>query len=84
MAKVEEIELQNLEYQRIEEFFEDKELENFDTILLNSRIDSIKTKLKLLTEQGMEVHEIFKSYFHYFTIEQTLNFRDFVDSCACN
>ena len=63
MVEVEEVEVQNLEYQRIEEVFEDKDSNIFDTILFNGPIDSVKTKLKLLKYKGTEVHGIF-SYFH--------------------
>ena len=84
MVEVEEVEVQNLEYHRIEEVFEDKESDIFDTILLNGPIDSVKAKLKPLKDQGTEVHGIFKSYFHYFTTEQTLNFLEFVYWCTCN
>ena len=52
MVEVEEVEVQNLEYQRIKEAFEDKDSDFFDTILLNGTIESIKPKLKLLKDQG--------------------------------
>ena len=84
MAKVVEVEVQNLEYHRIEEVFEDKVSNIFDTILSNGPIDVVKTKLKLLKDQGTEVHSIFRSYFHYFSTEKTLNFPEFVDWCTCN
>ena len=77
MAQVKEVEAQNHEYQRIEEVFEDKDSDIFDTILLNGPIDVVKTKLKLLKDQGTEVHSIFMSYFHYFTTEKTLKFPEF-------
>ena len=67
MVGVEEVETHNLEYHRIEDVFEDKDLDIFDTILLNGPIYSIKTKLKLLKDQGTKLHGIFKSYFHYFS-----------------
>ena len=79
MVEVEEVEAQNPEYQRIEEVFEDKDSDCFDTILLNGTIDSIKPKLKLIKDQGTEIHGIFKSYFHYFSTKQTLNYPKFVD-----
>ena len=41
-----------LEYQKIEELFEDKDLEIFDTILLNGPIKAVKNKLKLLRTRG--------------------------------
>ena len=50
MVEVEEVEALNLEYQNIEELFEDKESEIFDTILLNGPIEAVKNKLKLLKD----------------------------------
>ena len=50
MVEVEEVETRNLEYHRIEEAFEDKGSDIFDTILLNGPIDAVKTKLKLLKD----------------------------------
>ena len=79
MVEVEEVEVQNLEYQRIKEVFEDKDSDCFDTILLNGTIDSVKPKLKLLKDQGTKTHGIFNSYFHYFSTKQTLNYPEFVD-----
>ena len=67
MVEVEEVEAQNLEYQRIEEVFEDKDSNILDTILLNGPIDAVKTKLKLLKDQVTEVYSIFRSSFHYFS-----------------
>ena len=42
MAEVDDIEALNLEYQKIKELFEDKDLEIFDTIILNWPIEAIK------------------------------------------
>ena len=42
MAQIENVEAQNLEYHKIEELFEDKDAEVFDTILLNGPLDTIK------------------------------------------
>ena len=52
MVEVEEVEALNLEYQKIEEKFEDKDSEIFDTILLNGCIEAVKNNLKLLKDQG--------------------------------
>ena len=84
MTQVEEVESLNLEYQKIEELFEDKDAEVFDTILLNGPIDSVKQKLKLLKDQGTDIHNVHQSYFHYFTTDQTLNCLEFIDWCAIN
>ena len=65
MAEVEEVEVHTLEYHRIEEVFEDKDSEVFDTILLNGSIDLVKIKLKVLKDQGMKFHGVFRSFFHF-------------------
>ena len=54
-----------MEYQKIEEVFEDKYYEVFDTILSIGLVDLVKTKLKFLKEQGTDVHGVFKSYFSF-------------------
>ena len=48
MENVEGMEAQVLEYQKIEEVFEYKDCEVFDTILSVSSIDILKNKLKVL------------------------------------
>ena len=73
-----------MEYKKIEEVFEDNDCESFDTILSISSIDLLENKLKVLKEQGTDVHGIFVSHFHFFSTEQTLNFPKFIDWCACN
>ena len=46
MAEVEDLEVQNLEYHKIEESFEDKDSEIFDTILLNDTIETTQKKIQ--------------------------------------
>ena len=84
MDEIEEVEVLNLEYQKIEELFEDKDSKTFDIILLNGPIEALKNKLKLLKHQGIEIHNFYKSYFHYFSTDQTLNCPEFIDWCATN
>ena len=50
MDNIEGMEAELLEYQKIEEVFEDKYCEAFDTILSISSIDLLKNKLKYLKE----------------------------------
>ena len=45
MDEVEVVEAVNLEYHNIKELSEDKDLEIFDTILLNGPIEAVKNKL---------------------------------------
>ena len=84
MAYVEYVESLNLEYQKIEELFEDKDAEVFDTILLKGPIDVVKQKLKLLKDHGTYIHNVYPSYFHYFTTDETLNCPEFIDWCSIN
>ena len=66
MAEMEYLEVQYLEYQKVEEFLEDKDSEIFDTIFLNDNVESAKNKLKILKDQGIDTHGVFSSYFFYF------------------
>ena len=84
MAQVEEVESSNIKYQIIEELFEDKDAKVFDTIFLNGPIDVVKPKLNLLKYQGTYIHNVYQSYFHYFTTDQTLNYPKFIDWCSIN
>ena len=61
MAQVENVEAQSLEYQKVEELFEDRDVDFFDTILLNGPIDIVKQKLKLLKDQGTDIHNVYQS-----------------------
>ena len=51
------------EYQKIEEVFEDKDCEIFDTILSINLIDLLKNKLRVVKDQGIDVHGVFPSHF---------------------
>ena len=53
---MEYLEVQNLEYQNVEEFLEDKDSKIFDTILLNDNIETTKNKLKILKDKGIDTH----------------------------
>ena len=66
MAQLESVEAQSLKYQKVEELFEYRDVEIFDTIMSNGPIDAIKQKLKLLKYQGTDIHNIYQSYFHFF------------------
>ena len=63
MAQVENVEAWSTESQKVEELFEDRDAEVFDTILLNGPIDTINKKLKLLKYQGTHIHNVYQSYF---------------------
>ena len=50
MAKMEDLEVQNLEYHNVEETLEDKDSKIFDTILINDNLETAKIKLKILKD----------------------------------
>ena len=84
MAQVESMEVQDLGYQKVEEYFEDRDVEVVDTLLLNETIGEVKDNLRFLKEHGTDVHNIHQSYFHFFTTDQTPSFPKFVAWCADN
>ena len=53
-------------------------------LLLNGPIGNVKEKLRLFKEQGTDVHNIYQSYFHFFTTDQTSSCMEFVTWCADN
>ena len=59
IAQVDNVEDQNLEYQKVEEFLEDRDAEGFDTVLLNGPIDIVKQKLRLIKDQGTNIHNVY-------------------------
>ena len=71
-------------YQKDEKSFEDKNVEISDTILMNETIETTKKKLKILKDQGSDTHGVFKSFFYFFSIDQTPNFHEFVEWCVNN
>ena len=73
MDEVEDLEVQNLEYQKIKEFLENKDSEILDTILLNDTAEIAKNKLKILKDQGIDTRGVFSSYFYYFSVHQIPN-----------
>ena len=79
MDSVEGVESQALEYQKIEEVFEDKDCEVFDTLLSYGSVYQLKSKLKLLKNQRTDVHGVYRYSFQFLCIEQTLGFPKFID-----
>ena len=84
MAEMEYLEVQNLQYQNVEKFLEDKYSEIFDIIMLNDNVETSKNKLKILKDQGIDTHGVFSSYLFYFFVEQTPNCPEFVECCVSN
>ena len=71
-------------YQRDEKSFEDKNYEIVDTILMNETIEKAKDWLKVLKDQGNDTRGVFKSFFYFFSVNQTPNCPEFVEWCVSN
>ena len=70
-------------YQRDEKSFEDKNAEIYDTILMNERIET-RISWKFFKEKGSDTHGVFKSFFYFFSVDQTPNCPEFVEWCVNN
>ena len=76
---MENIETHGLEYQKVEELLDHRNADVFYPVLLNGHIEAMKHKLNLIRDQGMDLHNIYHSFFHLFSTEQTPGFLEFVD-----
>ena len=56
MAKTEDSETRNLEFQEVGESLTDKDVEVFETIILNDIIKFAQANLKSLQSQGINTH----------------------------
>ena len=56
----------------------------FYPILLNGPIEAMKHRLNVLKDQGTDLHNIYKSFFHFFSTEQAPGFPELVIWCANN
>ena len=74
-----EIEAYTLEFHKIEEVFKDRDGEVFDTLLSVGSINQSQTKLKTFKYQDKDVHDVYRSHFHFFCLKKTLSFPDFID-----
>ena len=72
MSQSVDLEVQNLEFLKIEDAFIDRHTKVFDTLLLHGSIIEVKEKLRLLKYQGIDIHNLHQSIFHMFATEQTL------------
>ena len=70
--------------QKDQKSFEQKNAEFLDTILLNETIEMVKNKLKILKDQGSDTHGVFRSFFYFFSVDQTPNCPEFIEWCANN
>ena len=67
---------------RVEESIVDENTEIFDTILVGETIEVARGKLEVLKDQGGDTCGVFKSFFHFFSVNQTCHCLKFVDWCA--
>ena len=69
---------------RVEENLIDENAEIFDTILVGETIEALRGKLEVLKDQGSDTCGVFKSFFHFFFVDQTPHFPEFVKWCVDN
>ena len=69
---------------RIEESPLDENIEIFDTILVGEAIETATGKLEALKNRGRDTCGVFKSFFHFFSVDQTPHCPEFVEWCANN
>ena len=69
---------------RIEESLLDENVEIFDTILVGEDIETSRGKLEALKNRGRDTCGVFKSFFHFFSVDQTPHCPKFVEWCANN
>ena len=69
-----EIEAKALESERIEEVFEDRNIEFFDTFSTYGSINQLKSKLKTFEDQGTNLHGVCRFQFHFCVLNKPLIF----------
>ena len=62
----------------------DENAEIFDTILVGEAIETTRSKLEALKNRGRDTCGVFDSFFHFFFVDQTPHFPEFVEWCAEN
>ena len=67
-----------------EEILMDENAEIFDIILVWETIEATRGKLEVRKNQGSDTYGVFKSFFHFFSIDQTPHCPEFVEWCADN
>ena len=72
-----EIEAQALEFQKIEEVFEDKDSDIFYTLLSFGSINQLKMKIKTFEDQGTDLRGVCRSHFWFFLSETNPKFSIF-------
>ena len=69
---------------RAEESLVDENADIFDTILVGEAIETARGKLEALKNRGRDTYGVFKSFFHFFSVDQTPHCPEFVEWCANN
>ena len=69
---------------RMEEHLLDTNSEVFDTILMGEAIETARGKLEDRKNQGIDTCSVFKSFFHFFPVNQTPQCPEFVKWCIEN
>ena len=69
---------------RTKESLLDENVDIFDTILVGEFIETARGKLEALKNQGRDTCGVFKSFFHFFSVDQTPHCPEFVEWCANN
>ena len=70
--------------QRMEEHLLDINSEVFDTILMGEAIETARRKLEDRKNQGIDTCGVFKTFFYFFSINQTPQYPEFVEWCTKN
>ena len=70
--------------QRMEEHLLDTNSEVFDTILMGETIETTRGKLEDRKNWGIDTRGMFKSLFHFFSVNQTPQSPEFFEWCAEN
>ena len=73
-----EAETQVHKFSKLDENFEERGKDIFDTILSFGPVHELKSRLKTFEERGIDLHNIQMSNFHHFCPYQTLDFVNFV------
>ena len=68
----------------MEEHLFDANSEVYDTFLVGETIEAVRGKLEDCKNRGMDTYGVFKSFFHFFSVDPTPQFPEFVEWCAKN
>ena len=69
---------------RMEEHLLDENSEVYDTILMGETIETSRGKLEDRKNRGIDTYGVFKSFFHFFSVNQTPQCPEFFEWCANN